>query len=627
VGARAAGATDFEGTWVVPADADRVAELRANAQEMLAAHGIDPVTLSDISVAISEAATNVVVHAYADRDPGPTELRVEVRHGAVVVTVADRGRGMQPRADSPGLGIGLPLIGKLASSVDLRAGPDGVGTEIAMTFDVPGLVGRPSARDEDARLATLARIAALTESADWPEAGYASLVDLLVPALADACAIDLVDMHGRALRLAARVAHDEGLTAWLAARAPGRREVDALMPDLIVGRPRVLRVDEPDALERLARDAEERALVEGLGLRHWIVLPLNDDGALVGALSLGLRPERGDPRAMLGFLKAAADRVAHGIARERITHNLRAAGERYEDILRHLGAAVTVHDHDGTYLYANEAALRLLGASSVEEVVAAAPGAWTARFIITREDGSPVEYEDLPGRRLARGEDAPPLLTRSVERATGREHWLLTRATLIDPERGLIANIVEDVTESKTEELRQRVLARAGELFVSPRGYDETVRRLAEIPLPEIAEWCAIDVVCDGQLRRAAVVHADPAKADLIERMLSRWPPRFDRESGPGGMARTGEPVLHREITEEALRRGAQSEEHFELLRGLGVRSAIIVPIRAGEETLAVMTLASAESRRCFDEGDLGFARELARRAAAALAAARNRGR
>lgn len=92
-------------------------------------------------------------------------------------------------------------------------------------------------------------------------------------------------------------------------------------------------------------------------------------------------------------------------------------------------------------------------------------------------------------------------------------------------------------------------------------------------------------------------------------------------------MARTGEPVLHREITEEALRRGAQSEEHFELLRGLGVRSAIIVPIRAGEETLAVMTLASAESRRCFDEGDLGFARELARRAAAALAAARNRGR
>ncbi|HEY8465896.1 MAG TPA: ATP-binding protein [Solirubrobacterales bacterium] len=626
MGARAAGAIDYEGTWVVPAEADRVAELRAHAQELLEAHGIDAATLSDVSVAISEAATNVVVHAYVDREPGPMELRVEIRHGAVVVTVADRGRGMQPRADSPGLGIGLPLIGKLASAVDMRAGPDGVGTEISMTFDVPGLVGRPSVRDEEGRLAMLARIAALTESADWPAAGYQSLVELLVPELADACAIDLLEEDSRARRLGARVAFDDELSEWLAARAPVTAEIEATVPDLLVGRPRVIRVDDPDALAKLSHDEDDRARMEELGLRYWIVLPLIDDGAMLGSLGLGLRPERGHPRPMLSFLRAAADRVARGIARERITHDLRAAGARYEGILRHLGAAVTVHDREGRNIYANDAAVRLLGAESAEEVISSPPGTFASRFIMTREDGSPVRYADLPGNRLGRGEDAPPLLTRSVERVSGREYWLLTRATMIDPERGLIANIIEDVTESKTEELRQRVLARAGELFVSPRGYDETLRSLAEIPLPEIAEWCAIDVLEDGELRRAALVHTDPAKEELIERLLTRWPPRLEAE-GSGVVARTGEPQLYREITDATLRAGAQSDEHLELLRGMGLRSAVVVPIRAGDEVLAALTLASAESRRCYDDGDLAFAQEFARRAAAALAGARNRDR
>src|SRR5690606_1422352 len=230
---------------------------------------------------------------------------------------------------------------------------------------------------------------------------------------------------------------------WLRNRTPVISEIEATLPDLRQGRPRVIRVD-GDVPEHLAHDPEDRARMEELGLRYWLVLPLATEGETLGSFGLGLRPERGDPRAIMEFLRAAADRVARGIDRERVTHNLRAAGARYEHILRHLAAAVTVHDRAGQMVYANEAAVRLLGAASAEEVVAAPPGAMAARFIITREDRSPVELTDLPGSRLARGEPSPPpLLTRSVERATGREYWLLTRATLIDQERGLIANIIE----------------------------------------------------------------------------------------------------------------------------------------------------------------------------------------
>ena len=269
--------------------------------------------------------------------------------------------------------------------------------------------------------------------------------------------------------------------------------------------------------------------------------------------------------------------------------------------------------------------MKLLGASSAEEVVSAPPGTFAGRFIITREDRSPVDVTELPGNRLARGEPAPPLLTRSVERATGREYWLLTRATVIDAERRLIANIIEDVTDAKAEELRQRVLARAGELFVAPRAYVETMQQLAELVLPELADWCAIDALTNHELRRVALVHADPSKRKLAERLRANWPPRIEEGAGVGGVASSGEPQLHREITEAQLRDPARAPEHLDLLLEMGLRSAIVVPIAAGDEMLAVMTLASAESRRSYDEGDLEFAAELARRAAAALAAARNR--
>lgn len=624
LGARTGSAIEYEGTWSVPATAEQVGELRNQAHELLAAHGLDEQTLSDISVALSEAATNVVVHAYVDREPGEMELRVEVRHGAVVLTVSDRGRGMQPRADSPGLGIGIPLIGKLASSLDMRAGPDGIGTEVAMTFDVPGLVGRPSMRDEEGQVGLLSRIVALTESGSWPGAGYDRLTELLVPDLADACAIDILSEEGRPERLGARVAFDEELTEWLRGRTPVVREVKATIPDLRQGRPRVIRVDD-GMLEQLAHDPSDRARMEELGLRYWIVLPLLADGETLGSFGLGLRPERGDPRGIMEFLRAAADRVARGIARERVTHNLRAAGGQYEEILRHLGAAVTVQDSSGRTVYANEAAVELLGATSAEEILSAAPGELAARFIITREDRSPVAFTDLPGTRLLHGKPASPLLTRSVSRATGREQWLLTRATVIDEGRGLIANIIEDVTEAKSEELRQRVLARAGELFVSPRAYIETMQSLAELVLPDLADWSAIDAVVDGELERVALAHADPEKRELVEQLRAYGPPRMDGGAAVGSVARSGEPQLHREVPDARLRETARSPEHLELLREMGLRSALVVPIVAGDETIAAMTLASAESRRSYDEGDLEFAQELARRAAAALAAARNR--
>jgi len=90
-------------------------------------------TLADIKLAVTEACTNVVVHAYPDGG-GLMGLRAHLDEGALRVIVTDNGPGVTPRADSPGLGLGLPLIASLTESLELGGGSDGHETQVSMTF-------------------------------------------------------------------------------------------------------------------------------------------------------------------------------------------------------------------------------------------------------------------------------------------------------------------------------------------------------------------------------------------------------------------------------------------------------------------------------------------------------------
>src|SRR3954462_13525847 len=89
-------------------------------------------TLADVKLAVTEACTNVVVHAYPNGE-GPMGLRATVDDTVLRVVIVDHGRGILPRADSPGLGLGLPLIATLAESLELGTGNNDE-TEVRMTF-------------------------------------------------------------------------------------------------------------------------------------------------------------------------------------------------------------------------------------------------------------------------------------------------------------------------------------------------------------------------------------------------------------------------------------------------------------------------------------------------------------
>lgn len=119
----------------LPARAENIAIVRHAFGALGEACDVSEQTLSDLRLAVTEACTNVVVHAYPNGAEGPLEVQATFEAQHLTVVVRDEGKGIAPRPDSPGLGLGLPLIASLADTVQL--GRDDRGrTEVRMGFDL-----------------------------------------------------------------------------------------------------------------------------------------------------------------------------------------------------------------------------------------------------------------------------------------------------------------------------------------------------------------------------------------------------------------------------------------------------------------------------------------------------------
>jgi anti-sigma regulatory factor (Ser/Thr protein kinase) len=119
----------------VPAVPENVAALRHSVVDLATRHDASESVQTDLALAVGEACANVVVHAYPPGDIGPLVVHAQIVKGReICITVIDQGQGMTPRPDSPGLGLGLPLIANLSDRLEITDGPDGVGTELVMAF-------------------------------------------------------------------------------------------------------------------------------------------------------------------------------------------------------------------------------------------------------------------------------------------------------------------------------------------------------------------------------------------------------------------------------------------------------------------------------------------------------------
>jgi signal transduction histidine kinase len=158
---------------------------------------------------------------------------------------------------------------------------------------------------------------------------------------------------------------------------------------------------------------------------------------------------------------------------------------------------------------------------------------------------------------------------------------------------------------------------------LSSLDYEKNLEGIAHLIVPRFADWCVVDLLEAGELRRLAVAHADPGKVEFAREIHRRYPPRRDEPGGFWHVISTGQPALYERIDDAMLEKGARDAEHLAILRELGLRSAMLVPLRRGDDIFGVVSFVLAGLDRRYDDEDLEFALELARRASYAIENAR----
>jgi signal transduction histidine kinase len=173
----------------------------------------------------------------------------------------------------------------------------------------------------------------------------------------------------------------------------------------------------------------------------------------------------------------------------------------------------------------------------------------------------------------------------------------------------------------KQAEGRVSFLAEAGELLSASLDSGEQMRRLAEITVPKLADWCTVDMLGeDGEIRRVAVTHQDPNKAKWGWELQRRFPIDPSSPTGVANVLRTGRPEFLPELPQELLDDAvAKQPELAEVLEAIGLHSWLCVPLKGRGRVLGALSLVTAESGRTFTQADFDLAVALASRAGVAI--------
>lgn len=476
----------------------------------------------------------------------------------------------------------------------------------------------------------LSAVAQINEPGVGLEEAVKRVLGLLVPDYADLSAVDAV-RGDRLERLAVRVAGSRGpeVERYLMERGASPARRPGGIGDVVGGDREQLITDmNPQLLRDMSIDDADFDYLRDLCLKSEIVVPLRTGGRSIGALTVTTTTKSGRAynREDLDFCRVLAGRIALALDNAGLSLELTSVEQQLQAILASLGEAVTVQDPSGALVYANQAAADLLGAASVAELLTTPVNDFLERFQTFNEDGSPLRVDQLPGRNVLAGGQPEPLVVRAINKETGDERWRLTKSTPVfgpDGNVALAVNIIEDITEAKRSEFSQRLLADASGVLVSSLDYGPTLQRVAELAVPQLADWCGVSIPRGDLMEQLAVAHTDPEKVAFARRLGERYPTRLDDDQGAAEVMRTGRSQLYPEIPEELLAQGTVDEEHLALIRELGMTSAMVVPMRTPERVVGVISFVSAESGRRFSEADLELAEELARRAGIALENAR----
>jgi signal transduction histidine kinase/PAS domain-containing protein len=355
---------------------------------------------------------------------------------------------------------------------------------------------------------------------------------------------------------------------------------------------------DPETLLREAIEARDRLARQTVELEQQAQL-LQDQQAQMESQQAELEQQSEE-------LQAANEELA------RANEELHAAEQFVSGVLAAIADPFVVHDRQWRFRYVNEAAAVIFdragrgGPSLIGKVL------WDL-------------YPDIVGtnfeRQMRRAATTREPVVFEEYYARGG-NWSEIRCYPL-PDGG-VATLWKDTTERKRAEETIHYLTRASEILSSSLDYERTVQSVAELIVPTLADWCAVDLA-DGpdRVKRIAVAHVDPKKVAWAQELNDRYPPNLSEPMGLGNVLRTGKPELYTDITDEMLVAAARDEEHLRITRELSIRGVIYAPLLTQGKIIGVMTLVAAESGRRYTSADLTLASELARRAGTAITKAR----
>ena len=528
------------------------------------------------------------------------------------------------------------------------------------------------------RVAFLAEASAVLAASLEFDKTLAQLARLAVPELADWCTVDIVERDGSIHRMAAAhrdPARDALVRDVLRHYPPDPNGPGPIVKVLRTGRPEIAG-EVPDTLRSaIARDPEHLALLRELASTSFLIVPLAARGRILGALGFH-RIEPGRPYGPddVTLAEDLARRAATAVDNARLfeaEREARAQAEAATQTIRRLqgvSEAALAHlelddllaellERIREMLGVETTAILLLDPAGDDLVPRASRGleeevergvripigrGFAGRIAAERR---PVVIDDLDHadviNPILREKGicsmlGVPLLIEG--RVTGVLHVGSLRPRRFTDEDTRLLQLVADRValaieharlyeaehaaraEAEAAQRRLAFLAEASAVLAASLDFEQTLARVARLAVPAIADWCAIDMVEDGErLRRIAAAHADPAKEAIARELRHRYPPDPNRPHPAMDVVRAGRPSLLPETPDELLVAVARDAEHLRILRELNPRSHIVVPIAARGRTLGAITLITSEPDRRYGPEDLALAEDLARRAAAAM--------
>ncbi|MBI2216310.1 MAG: GAF domain-containing protein [Candidatus Rokubacteria bacterium] len=325
--------------------------------------------------------------------------------------------------------------------------------------------------------------------------------------------------------------------------------------------------------------------------------------------------------------------------RDRQQAQLRASESRFRALLESAPDAIVIVDRLGHVVLVNGQAETLFGYRR-EELIGASVEMLLPEHLREVHRQHRAAYSAEPRtRELGRG------ILLSARRKDGTRFPAEISLSPFETEEGLlITAVVRDISERRRAEVeraalireqtaraeaeaahrRMAFLAEASTVLSASLDYPATLKSVARLVVPYLADWCAVDVLRDDRtLQRLAIAHLDPERERFAQEWFERHPISMSARYGIPNVLRTGKPELWTHVPDTVLERSAGSAEELAALRALGLRSVMIVPLATRDRLLGTITFVTAESERTYGEADQVLAEDLTQRAALAVDNAR----